>query len=142
MDWVYDERGKPDAKSRRAATKRQAESVSIPTHPLRAAKGRGWVGSETREAPEKSILSRRTSLFFPNPNGIASALAGHPDHDWNLGLGLLADDLVDAQDAIAHDIALRPIEPFGQIVELGPLLVVEPSGDGLNGNHKIMKGCR
>ena len=64
MDWVYDERGKPDAKSRRAATKRQAESVSIPTHPLRAAKGRGWVGSETREAHEKALPFKGQSPSF------------------------------------------------------------------------------
>ena len=76
-------------------------------------------------------------MFFPKPNGISSALAGHTNHHGNFCLGLLANDLVDAQDAKANDIALRPIKPFGQIVELGPLLVVEPSGDGLNGNHKM-----
>ena len=43
---------------------RQAESVSIPTHPLRAANGRGWVGSETREAHEKAFLFKGESPSF------------------------------------------------------------------------------
>lgn len=143
MGWSAEgKNGKTGAKTDKAPTRTQTSRVSIPTHPLRAAKGRGWVGSETREAHEKAILSRRTSLFFPNTNGISSAFACHPDHDRNFGLGFLANDLVNADDAVANDIALRPIEPFGQVVELGPLLVVEPGGDGLDGNHKNGKGCR
>src|ERR1019366_1148178 len=136
MGWSAEgKNGKPGAETDKAPTRTQTSRVSIPTHPLRAAKGKGWVGSETREAHEKSMPSRRTPLFFPGANGISPAFAGHADHDRNLGLGLLANDLVNAQDAIANDIALRPIEPFGKVVELGPLLFVEPGGDGLNGNH-------
>ena len=123
------------AETDKAPTRAQTSRVSIPTHPLRAAKGRGWVGSETREAPEKAILSRRTSLFFPNSDGVSSALASHPNHDGDFPVRLLANHLVNAADAKADDIALRPIKPFGQIVELGPLFVVEPGGDGLDGNH-------
>jgi len=80
-----------------------------------------------RERPMKRPSSSRESpLLFANLNGITPAFASHADHDRNLRFIRLAHDLVNAQKGIANDIAFGPVEPFGQVVEFGALLVIEP----------------
>ena len=84
------------------------------------------MGAKRERPMKRPSLSRGSPLLFSNPNGITSAFPSHADHDRNLSFRVLANDLVNAQNGVANDIAFGPVEPFGQVIELGALLVIEP----------------